>query len=200
MSAPAIGNFDVVFSAIVGRLRAYADEMPEGYEFDVYESYFRMVMPERASAAVYVGFDGINPQTAGSGGHGKHYQMRATYNIDCVVMARGLRTETYERADKLAAERLRMLIQQVMNALYNADAINLGLPIGTIGSRPSPTVTAYDHRQIQSERPIVGARIAVPIEITFEPEGVQGTPFESLVVTEQNAPAWGAIFEYEEVD
>lgn len=194
MAAPPLGMQDTVYAAIIDILEADSAAQDEEYRYDVEQTFYRMLSPRPANRRpiVVVDFNGMTPQTDGSATRRQH-QYRATYNVDMIVTASGKSaTGDYERADQIAAARLRLLIQQVLSALYRGENLDLGLDPGEIAGRPMPTVLIYDRRDISTERPVVGARITVPIEIPFTPEGVDGPDLERIAITQSLPPDWEA--------
>lgn len=183
------GIHDLVYDQIVTILKTAAESQPEGYEFDVYDSAFRMQTP-RKDASVFVVMEGLSNQREGSATH-SHHEFEARYIIDMVCTARGRKAgETYEGADARASARLRMLVQQVMNILWHGENIDLGLPVKYIANRHAPNVNFFDTDQVQSERPIVGARMNMSVRIPFQPEGIDGPELTEIGISITNPPVW----------
>jgi hypothetical protein len=195
MSDPR-GSFDIAVDRIVTVLENYSttDAVNDpSYAFEVQPDYYRTHLPSQTGAHVFVYLGPVTPQAQRSATVA-HYTYTANYYLDCVVVAKGKTGAQYERGDKLAGERLRYLIQQVLTALDPARNHDLGLSDYEVGKRPMPRIEPLPPDIQQGERPIAGARITLELPLVWEPTKLTGTDLEQIDVS--SGGYFDALFDY----
>lgn len=191
------GTFDQILDQIVTTLETYEAEqilVDASYAYTVEPDYYRG-FPAEAGAYVFVYMGPIVFEASGTARATQH-AVNVTYYIDMVSVSKGDdRGVSYERGDKLAGERNRYLMQQVMTALYRPDSFpDLGMPIGTIAKRKVPRIEPLepdDERKL--ERPVAGARMTMDMDMAWDPTEVTGPTFAQLHV---DAGRFAALYDY----
>ena len=189
-------SFDTAIDQIVAKLEAYSTQdatNDPSFAFEVQQDYYRTHLPSQTGAHVFVYLGPMNPENGKSASYA-YYQYIATYYLDCVVAAKGKSGGSYERGDKLAGERLRYLIQQVLTALDPARDPDLGMTDYVVGRRPLPSVEPLPPDMQQTERPIAAARVTLDLPLLWEPTAESGVDLEEISVT--SGGYYAALFDY----
>ena len=186
----AKGGFDVAFDNIRAILEAYSAAQPADERFDVLPDYYRN-FPASAGAYVFLYLGAINPDIGRSAGN-VYYAYDVDYGLDLIALGKGTQGAEYTRADEAAGIRLRYLIQQILNALYQPDNMNLGFPTGTLRGRPLLQINPLPPEMQIGERPIVGARLTLTLGMAYEPGTLAGETLTDIYVT---ADKWAALFQ-----
>ena len=185
------GGFDVLFDNIISTLEAYSATQDAADQFKVYPDYYRDFPASATAANIFVYMGNIIPTEQNVEGF---YQYDVSYNIDMVVTAKGtLSTGSYERASVATGARLRALIQQTLNALFQPGDFRLSMPAGSVSKKPLPQITPFPPDALMGERPIAGARMTLETGLAFEPGAVAGTPIDSYLVTDPDR--WSILIE-----
>lgn len=185
------GSFDVLYGNIISLLETYSAAQIASERFDVYDNYMRMFPNDGSVAKVFVYLGDMTPtERAGT----THFQFNWTYNIDLIVRGTGTKGESsYTRADKAAGVRLRILIQQVLTALFTSGNYRLGMSAGQIGSKPLMSLQTLDPSDPRlTEGVLAAARFTLTPELIWEPSLQTGTDLDSIYVT---ADKWSALIE-----
>ena len=184
------GGFDVAFDNIKSILETYSAAQPEDEQYIVHADYYRN-FPAAAGAYVFLYLGPIIPDPRRSAGN-VHFAYDVDYGLDLIALGKGTQGAEYTRADEAAGIRLRYLIQQVLNALYQPDKPNLGLPQGTLSKKPMLRIDPLPPEMQIGERPIVGARLTLSLGMAWEPGLLAGDALTDIYVT---ADKWSALFQ-----
>jgi len=184
------GGFDVAFDNIKSILETYSAAQPAEERYIVNADYYRN-LPAKAGAYVFLYLSSINPDASRSAGN-VHFAYDVDYGLDLIALGKGTQGTEYTRADEAAGIRFRYLLQQVLNALYQPDKPNLGLPKGTISKKPMLRIEPLPPEMQIGERPIVGARLTLTLGMAWEPGLLAG---DDLTKIEVIADKWSALFE-----
>jgi hypothetical protein len=141
----------------------------------------------------------INPRRERTGvfvSHGYDVQ----FIMDLIVRSPGKRTtqgstSIIERGDQLAGARLRLLLNQVYQALYATEFYDLGLTPGTVATRPLFRYDAFIPEDLIIERPLIAGTVTMDVGLQFDPTRTEGVPLETLVVQAQK---YSALYAYGE--
>lgn len=183
------GGFDVAFDNIKSILETYSAAQPEDERFTVQADYYRN-FPAVAGAYVFLYLGTINPDSSRSV-RNVHFAYDVDYVLDLIALGRGTQGAEYTRADEAAGIRLRYLIQQVLNALYQKENVNLSLDQGTLSKKPMLRIDPLPPEMQIGERPIVGARLTLSLGMAWEPGLLAGDSLTDINVT---ADKWSALF------
>ena len=190
----AVGTFDTLYSNIITMLEAYSAASPAAERFKVYDNYMRAFPNDSSIANVFVYLGPMSPTTQAGN---TYFETSWTYYIDIIAKKTGTDGTSYTRADKAAGVRLRYLIQQVMSALFTADAWKLLMSDGEVSNKKMLSVDPLgpdDPRM--TEKVIAAARLTLTVDTTFEPTLLDGVAFDSVLVTQdETAPLWSALIE-----
>ncbi len=184
------GGFDVAFDNIKSILETYSAAQPEDEQYIILADYYRN-FPASAGAYVFLYLGPIIPDPRRSAGN-VHYAYDVDYGLDLIALGKGAQGAEYTRADEAAGIRLRYLIQQVLNALYPKDNMQLGFPPGTLRGRPLLQINPLPPEMQIGERPIVGARLTLSLGMAWEPGLLAGDALTDINVT---ADKWSALFQ-----
>ena len=183
------GNFDILFGKIKDVLEAYSAAQIAAERFSVYPDFFREFPKNADIANVYLYMGDINPtKQAGQA----HFEYDSTYIIDLIALGKGTQGGTYSRGDEAAGARLRILIQQVLTALFPVDDQWLGMGQGVISKKPFPSISPLPPDMFKTERPIAAARITFTPGLAWEPTPLVGDTLTAISVT---ADIWSALIE-----
>ncbi|MDC7125775.1 MAG: hypothetical protein PQJ46_09415 [Spirochaetales bacterium] len=181
------GDFDNLFDSIVSILEAYSDEQDSDYQFKVKPDYYRN-LPASSSGAY--AFPYFNELSAGQkAGHVGYIQFSAQYIIDLFVFAKATDSS---RADKAAGSRLRYLIQQVLDAIYNNENSQAMRRLG----KPSFSPVPPERMNQMGERAYAACRMSFSANTAFEPSELEGTNLEAISITADEL--WSAYIEPEQ--
>ncbi|MDC7218641.1 MAG: hypothetical protein PQJ59_01800 [Spirochaetales bacterium] len=181
-------DFDTLFTALKTALEEYSADQETAYKFDVYKDYFR-ALPNNGHAAVFLYLGPMNPEEE----TGVYAEYETDYVFDLVCW--GKKTGN-TRGDEAAAARLRYLIDQVLNALYDPDNMTFGLEAGTFKRGGFPRVEQLDVPQA-GERVAAAARMTLTLSTAWQPDEQTGTAMDQIYVT---ADKWAALLEPVEED
>lgn len=183
------GNFDIMFDNIVDVLEAYSAKQPELERFALHPDCGRDIPNTTDIAMVLPMIAPITPTKSTTAGYTDY---DAQYYIDMFVKAAGERVGTdYTKAGKAAGIRLRLLIQQVIDALFPAGNRLLDMGAGTVAKKEFQ-VTPYFPEGQRAERILAAARLTLTVGLAWEPVYLEGTDLESISVT---ADKWSALLE-----
>jgi len=183
------GNFDILFGKLITILEAYSTAQIAAEQFTVYPDFYRDFPANADIANVFLYMGEITP-TKQSGQ--AHFEYDAKYYLDIITLGKGTQGGTYSRGDAAAGARLRILIQQVMAALFTADNRELTMPAGSVSGKPLIQITPLPPDMLKSERPIAGARLTLTVGLAWEPTPLTGDTLEAVSVT---ADIWSALIE-----
>ena len=183
------GNFDILFGNLITILEAYSAAQITAERFTVYPDFYRDFPANANIANVFLYMGEITPTKQGNQAY---FEYDAKYILDLVTLGKGTQGGTYSRADAAAGARLRILIQQVLTALFPVDNRNLSLSAGLVGSKPLAQITPLPPDMLKSERPIAGARLTLTVGLAWEPTPLTGDALTAVSVT---ADIWSALIE-----
>lgn len=183
------GNFDILYGKIKDVLIAYSAAQIAAERFTTYPDFYRNFPANADIANVFFYMGDINPtKQAGQA----HFEYDATYIIDLIALGKGTQGGTYSRGDEAAGARLRILIQQVLTALFPVDDQWLGMGAGVISKKAFPSISPLPPDMLKIERPIAGARMTFTVGLAWEPTPLVGVELDSISVT---ADIWSALIE-----
>ncbi len=184
------GGFDVAFDNIKSILEIYSAAQPEEEQFILKADYYRNYTSLPAGAHVFLYLGPIIPDPRSSA-RNVHFAYDVDYVLDLIALGKGTQGAEYTRADEAAGIRFRYLVQQILNALYQPDKPNLGLPQGTLSKKPMLRIDPLPPEMQIGERPIVGARLILTLGMAWEPGVLAGDALTDINVT---ADKWSALF------
>ena len=184
------GGFDVAFDNIKSILEIYSAEQVIAERFIVQADFYRN-FPAAAGAYVFLYLGSITPDSSRSV-RNVHFAYDVDYVLDLIALGKGTQGEEYTRADEAAGIRLRYLIQQVLNALYQKENVNLSMPDGSLSKKPMLRIEPLPPEMQIGERPIVGARLTLSLGMAWEPGLLAGDALTAINVT---ADKWAALFQ-----
>ena len=183
------GGFDVLFGNIKSILETYSTAQIAAEQFTVYPDFYRNFPASMDIANVFMYMGDLTPgKQAGQA----YFNYDVRYFLDLIVLGKGTQGGTYSRADEAAGARLRILIQQVLTALFPIDNRNLDMPAGTVSGKPFAVVTPLPPDMLKSERTIAGARLILNVGLAWEPTPLVGDTLTAVSVT---ADIWSALIE-----
>ena len=183
------GNFDILFDNLITILEAYSTAQPAAEQFTVYPDFYRDFPANADIANVFLYMGEITPtKQVGQA----NFEYDAKYHLDLVTLGKGTQGGTYSRGDKAAGARLRILIQQVLTALFPIDNRELSMPAGSVSGKPLAQITPLPPDMLKSERPIAGARMTLTVGLAWEPTPLTGDELTAVSVT---ADIWSALIE-----
>jgi hypothetical protein len=176
-------SFDLIYSGIATTLAAHIATLPVADRPDFHRDFFRQFPDEEDGGHVFL-YTRMIRQLPG-GGRGRYYKFMAQYFVDCVYASKGLLLAgTYTKGDERAGKQLRVLVGNMIEGLFNYQGINLGLAPAEIGSRPFPQIDFFEPGgENAPERSVLGARLTVEVEATYEPGGISGPPLSAVGVS-----------------
>lgn len=180
------GNFDVLFGKIVTILETYSAAQIAAERFSVYPDHGRDI-PNNDDIAMVLPL--LGPVTPTDKTTTDFTSYDAVYYIDMFVKGKGTRGETYTKAGEAAGIRLRLLIQQVIDALFPAGNRLLSMSAGTVATKAFQVTPFFPEGQ-STERILAAARLTLTVGLAWEPVAVEGTDLESISVT---ADKWSAL-------
>lgn len=189
------GVFDLIYDQIETLLTDYATAqaaIDPSYGFTVHKDRFTPLANQAgAHALIYMGE--ILPDEQRSSPR-KLHEIEILYYVDMVVQAKGIQGVTsYEQAEKVAATRVRYLIQQCLKALFAPTVIDLGLPIGTISKQPVPRIEFLEPDTVAAEKPAIGYRMTFNVSTVWDPGVVTGPALDQLHV---DAARFSALYDF----
>lgn len=183
------GNFDILFGKIKSILETYSAAQIAAERFTVYPDYYRNFPNDAAIANVFLYMGDITP-TKQSGQ--AHFDFETKYILDMLVKGKGTQGGTYTRGGEAAGARLRILIQQVLTALFPVDNRTLDMPATEVSSKPFPVITPLPPDMQKAEEIIAGVRLTLTVGLAWEPTPNTGEDLNSISVT---ADIWDALIE-----
>ncbi len=183
------GNFDTLFSNIETILNTYSDAQPAAEQFTVYPDFYRPLPTNSDIANVFMYMGELTPTKQGNQAYFEYDQK---YELDLIAIGKGTQGASYTRGDKAAGARLRILVQQVLTALFPVDNRELNLTAGLVSSKPLTQITYLPPDMLKSERPIAGARMTLTVGLAWEPTPLVGDTLTAVSVT---ADIWSALIE-----
>lgn len=183
------GSFDVLFGKIKDILVAYSAAQIAAERFTVYPDFYRNFPANADLANVFLYMGDITP---GKQSGQAHFEYEVKYILDMLVRGKGTQNGTYSRAGEAAGARLRILIQQVLTALFPADNRNLDMPAGEVSGKPFPVITPLPPDMQKAEEIIAGVRLTLNVGLAWEPTPLTGDTLEEISVT---ADIWSALIE-----
>lgn len=185
------GGFDVAFDNIKSILEVYSAAQPADERFTVQADYYRN-LPASAGAYVFLYLGSINPDSSRSV-RNVHFAYDVDYVLDLIAFGLGTQGAQYTPADEAAGIRFRFLMQQVLNALYQKENVDLSLPTGSLSKKPMIRIEPFPpEMQMQlGESPIAGARMTLTLGMAWEPGFLAGDELTDISVT---ADKWSALF------
>lgn len=189
-------DFDTVFTKIKNALETYSSEQDAADQYTVYPDYHRNISGISDGAYVFLYLAPITFQRE-KGGAQVHFPVDVTYYLDLVVIGKGSAGTSYQQASEVAGARLRVLMDQVLTALYRPESIDLDMPVGTFSSKPFPRIEPLPPEALQTERFVSAARLTLEIGMAWEPARAEGEPLDSILVEDdETVNRWSALFEY----
>lgn len=183
------GNFDILFGKIKTILKTYSAAQIAAERFTVYPDYYRDFPSNANIANVFLYMGEITPTKQGNQAY---FEYDAKYYLDLITLGKGTQSTTYSRADEAAGARLRILIQQVLTALFPVDNRELSMAAGSVSKKPLMQITPLPPDMLKSERPIAGARMTLTVGLAWEPTPLVGDELKAVSVT---ADIWSALIE-----
>lgn len=183
------GNFDILFGKIKTVLETYSAAQIVAERFSVYPDFYRSFPANAGIANVFLYMGDIS--STGQRGQA-HFNYDATYYLDLIALGKGTRSTEYSRGDEAAGARLRILIQQILTALFPVDDQWLGMTAGTISKKPFPSISTLAPDMFKTERPIAAARVTFTVGLAWEPTPLVGDELTAISVT---ADMWSALIE-----
>lgn len=175
-------NFDTFLDQIVLAGETYSGSQPTAYKFEMLKDLLK-IKQSRKGCYIYVNFGGIIPTEEAQ----NIWQHKATFNLDCVAIASG---STASTSDEKTLARLRYLVGQVLDFIFNPNDRDLGMDAGDVANLAIESVTPFP-LDLVTELGHQGMRIVVTAEFNDE-STADGNDLEQLTIT---APTWGAIFD-----
>lgn len=189
------GDYDVLFDNLIDYLRSYAtaeSAVDSLRNYSVFEDFYT-TLPADPGAYVFPTLGAITPDRSKSSSQA-YMAYDVDYPFDLIVKGRATRSgSVITRADAAAGARLRYLIQQMLNAIHSAPW-DMGLPRGSIASRPMMRFEPLPPDMQKSEESVIGARMTLTVGMAWKPIGPVGTALESVYV---DASQWKALYEQE---
>ena len=183
------GNFDILFGKIKTVLETYSAAQITAERFTVYPDYYRNFPNDAGIANVFLYMGDITP---GKQSGQAHFEYETKYILDMLVKGKGTQGTNYTRGGEAAGARLRILIQQVLTALFPTDNRNLSMPAGTVSSKPFAVITPLPPDMQKTEEIIAGVRLTLNVGLAWEPTPLEGVDLDSISVT---ADLWSALIE-----
>jgi len=183
------GTFDVIFNSLKTTLETYNSTQDPSDQFVLYADYYRTLPSSSDIASVFLYMGSIVPTERTTEGY---QQQTVTYFIDCVVQQSGTKTgAVYTRADESAGVRFRGLVQQIFEAVFQANNLNFGEEIGTIGTKELRFDPLPPDPQM-AERVVLGGRFTLTLSMCWEAAELTGVDLDSILIT---ADKWSALIE-----
>ena len=186
------GGYDILQDRIVSRLKAYSDASAVELRFNVTPDYNRMIPATSQGAYVIPRLSSISPALQRSS-NGSHYAYDVSFSIDLIVAGKGSQGADYTRGDELAGLRLRLLVEQCLNALSPSVDFDFGMPMGSIARVSMPRITFFTPEMQQGERPIAGGQIQMDFSLVWNPTLLPEQDLDQIAV---NAGQIQALFDY----
>lgn len=183
------GNFDILFGKLITILETYSAAQITAEQFTVYPDFYRDFPTDAGIANIFLYMGEFTP-TKQSGQ--AYFEYDQKYILDLVTLGKGTQGGTYSRGDKAAGARARILMQQVLTALFPIDNRDLSMPAGSVTKKPLAQITPLPPDMLKSERPIAGARMTLTVGLAWEPTPLTGDTLEAVSVT---ADIWSALIE-----
>ena len=177
-------DFDLFYSKLETKLKAYSAFQSSAYQFTVKKDEFN-AQQAKTGAYIYLSFAGLQPTEEAR----NIWQHKATYNLDCIAVDKSSETAT---GDQLANARLRYLIGQCLEAILDPNDRDLGMIKGSLTGLTVERVTPFPD-SIVTEFGIVGMRLVVSASFGWDATAT-GDPLTQLDVT---TPNWAAVFDNE---
>ena len=183
------GTFDLLFGKIVDALKVYSEAQPADEQFGVFANRLRELpstSSEIANVFVYLGDMTSVEESEG------HCDIEVPYIVDMEVRGKADASgPEVIQADEAAGVRLRILIQQVLEALFATDNPNLGMSPGEV-ERGGFQINPYVPGGQQTEKAIAAAQLRMSTKVAWEPTPLSGTALDSISVTSDN---WAALIQ-----
>jgi len=190
------GNFDTILTNIVGQLKTVATEQRNLDATKGWTTFRNATRPWEAKQLatepiVNAWMPRLDPVDEGSTSRTVN-SMQATYNIDLYV--RGIETAGVQPADEEALDRLYLLAQQTMHALYALAFANWGLAVGEIQDQSWPRYETLQTDEKKIEDMIIAGRWSLSITYAWEAEDI--TPADLTKITITETKRFGAEYTY----
>lgn len=190
------GRFDTTLDNIVSRLDAEAS-VQRGINAALGWTTLRnrtrpWEAPELANEAVVnCWLPNLDPVQEGSSVR-RVNSLQATYYIDC--FAAGTETPGVKGADADALDRLYLLAQQTMYALFDLADHHWGLPKGTLASQEWPRWETLQNEAWMPEDKVIAGRWTARITYAWTPADITLVDLDQISVTDTER--FGALYDY----
>jgi hypothetical protein len=186
MPAPQfnIGSFHYFYKILIATLKSYATAQgildPE-LGFKVFESYRDFGVQNLPLVNVYPpSLNNIDGRSTSR----NRWVYACEFELDLV-------TQGYEykegvdiyTADQRAVERLLVLQQQVLNAIYALQEADFGFDAGEISRKTFPSIQSYNQMNQQQEAILVGSKMTFSMEFEWVPSEIQRPALTDIVIT-----------------
>jgi len=176
MPAPQfnIGSFHYFYKVLVNTLIAYSVSQnainPE-LGFKVFQSYRDFSINDLPLVNVYppslTNIDGRSTSR-------NRYVYSCDFELDLVTQGyeyeQGINTYT---ADQRAIERLLVLQQQVLNAIYELQNADFGFEAGEISRKTFPRIQSYNQMNQEQQSILIGSKMNFELELEWVPYEIQ---------------------------
>ena len=186
MPAPQfnIGSYHYFYKVLISTLKSYATAQaildPE-LGFKVFESYRDFGIQDLPLVNVYP--PSLN-NIEGRSTSRNRWSYSCEFELDLVTQGYEYKegVDVYT-ADQRAVERLLVLQEQVLNAIYSLNQADFGFSAGEISRKTFPNIQSYNQMNQSQESILVGSKLTFSMEFEWSPSEIQRPYLTDIVIS-----------------
>lgn len=176
MPAPQfnIGSYHYFYKVLIATLKSYANAQknidPE-LGFNVYESYRDFAIQNLPLVNVYP--PSLN-NIEGRSTSRNRWAYSCEFELDLVTQGYEYKEgQDIYTADQRAIERLLVLQEQILNAIYSLQQADFGFEAGEISRKIFPSIQSYNQMNQSQESILIGSKLTFSMEFEWVPSEIQ---------------------------